>query len=145
MTLNTEHCARSKHYNKSKLFLFNYEIIVGSNIAVIKKTVKNSGFVDGFKSVLSRKKKRDDTLKDDIKTKKVSAKVLGNRFWGSEADNTTESDSVNIEKKYLIKKTSFDYGSKAIFNGKNTDQTSKNSCVKTKKVLGESLSNKFSE
>ncbi|KAG9285605.1 hypothetical protein G9A89_009245 [Geosiphon pyriformis] len=57
----------------------------------------------------------------------------------SETGNTTESESVNIKEKFLVKKTSFDYGEDGIIAGKNLKQTLKSSKIQTKRALGKPL------
>ncbi|KAG9300803.1 hypothetical protein G9A89_003152 [Geosiphon pyriformis] len=97
-------------YDKSKSF-FNYETIVGPVIAVIKKTLKSTGSNGGFKAVVSRKKRKGDVLEE----------------------------SIDIEKKCLIEKTSVDYGESGTFTEGDPDQTPKSLHIKTKKVLKKPL------
>ncbi|KAG9293519.1 hypothetical protein G9A89_005522 [Geosiphon pyriformis] len=53
----------------------------------------------------------------------------------SETGNTTESESVNMKKKFLVKETSFDYGEGGIIAGRNLEQTPKSSKIQTKRAL----------
>ncbi|KAG9297796.1 hypothetical protein G9A89_000101 [Geosiphon pyriformis] len=88
----------------------------------MKKTVESSGSVGGFKTVLSRKKRRSSVLKDNAGAKEGSAKVQSGHSWGSETGYTTESDSVDMEKECLVEETSFDYGEgiiKAMFTSES--------------------------
>ncbi|KAG9291955.1 hypothetical protein G9A89_004893 [Geosiphon pyriformis] len=106
----------------------------------MKKTIKASGSEGGFKTVVSRrKKKKGGVLEKSIDNKKITAKVLGTRSWGSKTGNTTESESIDIEEKCLVEKTSVDYDDNSTFAGRNPDQTPKSLYVKTKKVLGKPL------
>ncbi|KAG9299716.1 hypothetical protein G9A89_013076 [Geosiphon pyriformis] len=100
---------------------------VGCSIAVIKKTVKVSGFNDGFKPVLPRKKRRNSALEDSADDKVVGTKVQNNHSWSSETGNTTESDSIDMEEEYLVEKTNFRQKSGEEFGGVDTDITSKGS------------------
>ncbi|KAG9284330.1 hypothetical protein G9A89_007485 [Geosiphon pyriformis] len=76
----------------------------------MKKSVESSGFVGGFKTVLSRKKRRGGVLEDNTGGKEGSAKVQSGHSWSSETGDTTESDSVDMEEECLVEETSFDYG-----------------------------------
>ncbi|KAG9288899.1 hypothetical protein G9A89_019521 [Geosiphon pyriformis] len=125
-------------YDKSKPF-FDYEATVGSVIAVMKKTIKASGSESGFKAVASRKKRKSGVLEESIDNKGVVAKTLGARSWGSETDDTTESENINMEEECLVEKTSIDYDDNGTFVGEDSDQTPKGLHVKTKKVLGKPL------
>ncbi|KAG9296357.1 hypothetical protein G9A89_014949 [Geosiphon pyriformis] len=100
----------------------------------MKKTVESSGSVGGFKAVLLRKKRRGGVFEDNTGAKKGSAKVQNGHSWSSETGDTTESDSVDIEKECLVEKTSFDYGEDGALVGGDLDQTLKDS-----KVLGKPL------
>ncbi|KAG9294840.1 hypothetical protein G9A89_008532 [Geosiphon pyriformis] len=57
----------------------------------------------------------------------------------SKTGNTIESDSVDIKEKFLIEKTSFNYGKDDIFTGGNSEQTLKSSKIQTKRTLGKLL------
>ncbi|KAG9291035.1 hypothetical protein G9A89_012907 [Geosiphon pyriformis] len=57
-----------------------------------------------------------------------------------EANNTTEFNGVHIKEECLVEEISFNYNNRTTFNGKNTDQMPKSSCVKTKKALKKPLS-----
>ncbi|KAG9296647.1 hypothetical protein G9A89_002918 [Geosiphon pyriformis] len=61
----------------------------------------------------------------------VSDKAVGG-FWGSEAGDTIESNSVNIEEEFLIEKTSVDYGKSNLLKEKDVNQTPKRPKVVTK-------------
>ncbi|KAG9286422.1 hypothetical protein G9A89_014588 [Geosiphon pyriformis] len=112
---------------------------VGSVIAVIKKATKVSGSEDGFKTIMLRKKRKGGVLAESVDNREVANKALGNCSWGSEVGDTTESESIDIEKEYLVEKTSVDYGENGVFAGEDPNQTPKSLCVKTKKVLGKPL------
>ncbi|KAG9290694.1 hypothetical protein G9A89_011657 [Geosiphon pyriformis] len=126
-------------YDKSKLFLLDYEAIVGPSIAVMKKTVESSGSVSGFKAVLSRKKRRGSVLKDNAGAKEGSAKVQSGHSWSLETGDTTESDSVDMEEECLVEETSFNYGEGGALVDGDLDQTPKGSQVTTRKALGKPL------
>ncbi|KAG9293884.1 hypothetical protein G9A89_019222 [Geosiphon pyriformis] len=83
-----------------------------------------SGFNIGVKLVESRKKKKSDVLENNI---------------GSETGDTTESDSVDMEEKFLVEKTSFDYGKDGVLTSGDLKQTFKSSKILTKKALGKPL------
>ncbi|KAG9297554.1 hypothetical protein G9A89_007629 [Geosiphon pyriformis] len=112
---------------------------VGSVIAVMKKTIKVSGSEGGFKAVASKKKRKGGVLEEDIDNKGVAAKALGARLWDSEAGDTTESESIDMEKKCLVEETSVNYDDNGTFTGRDSDQTLKGLYMKTKKVLGKPL------
>ncbi|KAG9290569.1 hypothetical protein G9A89_020939 [Geosiphon pyriformis] len=88
----------------------------------MKKTTKVSGSESGFKVVVSKKKRKGGVLAE-----------------GSETDDTTESESIDMEKKYLVEKTSVDYGESGAFTEGDPNQTPKGLRVKTKKVLEKPL------
>ncbi|KAG9296070.1 hypothetical protein G9A89_011922 [Geosiphon pyriformis] len=112
---------------------------VGSVIAVIKKATKVSGSEGGFKIVVLRKKRKSGVLAESINNSGVADKALSNCSWGSEAGNTTESESIDIEKKCLVEETSVNYGENGAFAEEDPDQMPKSLRVKTKKVLGKPL------
>ncbi|KAG9298571.1 hypothetical protein G9A89_004279 [Geosiphon pyriformis] len=91
----------------------------------MKKTIKAFGSEGGFKAVVSRKKKKEGVLKENIDNK-------GN-------SDTIESESINIKKKCLVEETSVDYDDNGPFAGEDPDQTPKGLHVKTKKMLGKPL------
>ncbi|KAG9288322.1 hypothetical protein G9A89_021353 [Geosiphon pyriformis] len=126
-------------YDKSKLFLLDYETVVGPSIAAMKKIVESSGSVSGFKAVLSRKKRKGSVLEDNAGAKEDSAKMQSGHSWGSETGDTTESDSVDMEEECLVEKTSFDYGEGGALVGGNLDQMPKGLRVTTRKTLGKPL------
>ncbi|KAG9295881.1 hypothetical protein G9A89_006620 [Geosiphon pyriformis] len=84
-----------------------------------------SGSNVGVKPVEFRKKKRGGALKDSIGNKKITAMMPSGHFWRSKTGNTTKSDSVNMEEKFLVKKTSFNYGESSAFTSENSEQTPK--------------------
>ncbi|KAG9286471.1 hypothetical protein G9A89_014637 [Geosiphon pyriformis] len=92
---------------------------VDCNIAVIKKSVKGFGLVTVEKSiekdVASRKKRKDGVLEDSAASELVLSEKAVGGSWESEASNTTESDSINMEKECLVEKTSVDYSKKNLF------------------------------
>ncbi|KAG9306541.1 hypothetical protein G9A89_004738 [Geosiphon pyriformis] len=98
------------------------------------------GFNIGVKFAESRKKKRGGTLENNIGNRKFAvAKMSSGRLWGSETDDTTESDSVNMEEEFLVEETSFDYGEDSILIGRDLEQTPKSSKIQTKRALGKPL------
>ncbi|KAG9290562.1 hypothetical protein G9A89_020932 [Geosiphon pyriformis] len=125
-------------YDKSKPF-FDYKATVGSVIAVMKKAVKVSGSEDGFKTVVSRKKRKGDVLAESVDNKEVANKALGSHLWGSEVGDTTESESIDMEEECLVEETSVDYDENGAFTGGDPNQMPKSLCVKTKKVLEKPL------
>ncbi|KAG9307427.1 hypothetical protein G9A89_017257 [Geosiphon pyriformis] len=96
------------------------------DIAVIKKTATNFGSGEGFRPVLSRKKRKSVALEEGISEKGVLTK-------SSETGDTTKSESIDIEE------TSFDYGESRTIADGDHDQTPKGPGVKTKKALGKPL------
>ncbi|KAG9284521.1 hypothetical protein G9A89_014125 [Geosiphon pyriformis] len=125
-------------YDKTKLF-FDFETTVGPSIVIIKKVVKNSGFGNGFKPVLSRKKRKSVALKEDVGSKGVPTEMPSGHSWGSETGNTTESESINIKEECLVKETSFDYDERGILINEDYEHTPKEPSVKTTKALGKLL------
>ncbi|KAG9305471.1 hypothetical protein G9A89_021189 [Geosiphon pyriformis] len=113
--------------------------IVGSVIAVMKKTAKVSGSESGFKVVASRKKRKGGVLAEGVDNGGVAAGVPGVCSWGSETGDTTESESVDMEEECLVEETNFDYGEGGALAGGNYDQMPTSSKVRTKKTLGKPL------
>ncbi|KAG9284338.1 hypothetical protein G9A89_023595 [Geosiphon pyriformis] len=105
----------------------------------MKKTAKVSGSESGFKAVASRKKRKGGVLAEGIDNRRVAAEVPGVCSWSSETGDTTESESVDMEKECLVEKTSFDYGESGALAGGDYDQMPTSSKVKTKKALGKPL------
>ncbi|KAG9305244.1 hypothetical protein G9A89_001506 [Geosiphon pyriformis] len=105
----------------------------------MKKVVKDSGSGEGFKSVLSRKKKKNVALEEGVGGKIVPFKVISNHSWNSETGDTTKSESINIEKECLMKETSFDYGESGTIANGDHDQMPKEPGIRTKKALGKLL------
>ncbi|KAG9286845.1 hypothetical protein G9A89_012395 [Geosiphon pyriformis] len=114
-------------------------VTIGCSIAVMKKTAKVSGSNNGFRPVLSRKKRRGGILKNGSGGEKVGSKVQNSCLWSSETGDTTESNSINIEKKCLIEETSFNYGKDSALTGSDLNQMLTDSKVKTKKALSKPL------
>ncbi|KAG9290064.1 hypothetical protein G9A89_010370 [Geosiphon pyriformis] len=112
---------------------------VDCSIAVMKKTAKISGSNDGFKSVLPKKKRRGSVLEDGFGGKSIDSKVQNSRSWSLETGDTTESNSINIEKECLVEKTSFDFGEGSAIAEEDPNQTLTGSKVKTKKALSKPL------
>ncbi|KAG9293557.1 hypothetical protein G9A89_005560 [Geosiphon pyriformis] len=125
-------------YDKTKPF-FNFEATVGPNIAIMKKVTKESGSGRGFKPVLSRKKRKGVALKEGVGGKGMLTMVPGGCLWGSETDDITKSESIDMEKECLVEETSFDYGVNGTIANGNHDQMSKEPGIKTKKALGKPL------
>ncbi|KAG9307039.1 hypothetical protein G9A89_003090 [Geosiphon pyriformis] len=105
----------------------------------MKKIAEKSGSDSGFKPVLSRKKKKSVALEEGVSGKRVLAEVSSGHFWGSETGDTTESESIDMEEKCLVEKTSFDYGESGAITNKEHDQTPKGPGITTKTTLGKSL------
>ncbi|KAG9297570.1 hypothetical protein G9A89_007645 [Geosiphon pyriformis] len=89
----------------------------------MKKIIKVSGSENGFKAVVSRKKRKGGVLTEDIDNKEVAAEAPGACSWGSETGDTTKSESINMKKECLVEKTSMPKGL----------------CIKTKKMLEKPL------
>ncbi|KAG9303175.1 hypothetical protein G9A89_001791 [Geosiphon pyriformis] len=105
----------------------------------MKKSAKGFSADTVSKDIASRKKRKDGVLKDDTAQKiVVSNKVIGGS-WGSETENTTESDSVNMEEKFLIEETSVDYEEGNLLEGRDINQTPKGPKVVTKQALDKPL------
>ncbi|KAG9301231.1 hypothetical protein G9A89_012614 [Geosiphon pyriformis] len=113
--------------------------IVGPSIVIMKKIVKDSGFGGGFKPVLPRKKRKGDALEENVGDKRRSAKEPSGHSWGSEIDNTTESDSIDMEEKCLVEETSFDYEENSVLTNGDPNQMPKRPGIKTKKALSKLL------
>ncbi|KAG9297164.1 hypothetical protein G9A89_019445 [Geosiphon pyriformis] len=105
----------------------------------MKKTAKVSGSESGFKVVALRKKRKGGALAEGVDNKGVTAGVPGVCSWDSETGDTTESESVDMEKECLVEETSFDYGEGGVLAGGDYDQTPTSSKVRTKKTLGKPL------
>ncbi|KAG9293049.1 hypothetical protein G9A89_016411 [Geosiphon pyriformis] len=105
----------------------------------MKQMVKSSGFESGFKTVLSRKKRKNSVFEDNAGAEESSAKVQSGCSWGSETGDTTESNSVDMEEECLVEETSFDYGESGALIGGDLDQTPKGSRMTTRKALGKPL------
>ncbi|KAG9298002.1 hypothetical protein G9A89_018830 [Geosiphon pyriformis] len=91
------------------------------------------------KDIASRKKRKDGVLKNGAISKLVLSEKTVGGFWKSEAGNTTESNSVDMEEKCLIKKTSVNYGERSLFMEDNSNQTPKGLRLITKKALDKPL------
>ncbi|KAG9302257.1 hypothetical protein G9A89_008748 [Geosiphon pyriformis] len=119
---------------------------VGCSIAVMKKSVKDFGSVNGEKSieknVASRKKRKSEILKDSATSKLVLSNRAVSGSWGSDAGDTTESDSVDMEEKCLVEETSVNYGEKSLFMKGDSNQTPKSLRLVTKKALSMPLGKK---
>ncbi|KAG9294057.1 hypothetical protein G9A89_004925 [Geosiphon pyriformis] len=99
----------------------------------MKKTTKVSGSNDGFKSVLPKKKRRGGALEDSSDDK-------NSRLWGSKTGDTTESNSINMEKECLMEETSFRQESGEESGGVDTNMMSKGpKRIVTKHTLGKPL------
>ncbi|KAG9294112.1 hypothetical protein G9A89_021471 [Geosiphon pyriformis] len=89
----------------------------------MKKSAKGFSADTISKDVAPKKKKKGWYSKRWCSLENsLSNKVVGGS-WGFETGDTTEFDSVNIEKKFLVKKTSVDYGEKNFLEGKDNNQT----------------------
>ncbi|KAG9291360.1 hypothetical protein G9A89_003464 [Geosiphon pyriformis] len=89
----------------------------------MKKTIKVSGSKCGFKTVVSRKKRKGDVLAEGIDNRGVAAEASSACSWGFETGDTTESESINMKEECLVKETSMPKGLR----------------IKTKKVLEKPL------
>ncbi|KAG9303991.1 hypothetical protein G9A89_005901 [Geosiphon pyriformis] len=105
----------------------------------MKKIAEKSGSGGSFKSVLSKKKRKDVALEENVGGKGALTKVSGGHSWGSETSNTIESESINMEEKCLVEETSFDYEKSGTIINEEHDQTLKEPGIKTKKTLGKPL------
>ncbi|KAG9286483.1 hypothetical protein G9A89_014649 [Geosiphon pyriformis] len=88
-------------------------------MAVMKKSVKGFSKDTVSKDVASRKKRKGGVLKD--------------------TGDTTESDSVDIEREFLIEETSVDYGKRDVFVRMDSNQMPKGPRLVTKQALGKPL------
>ncbi|KAG9293919.1 hypothetical protein G9A89_019257 [Geosiphon pyriformis] len=105
----------------------------------MKKSVKGFSANTVSKDVASRKKRKGGILKNDAAQKMVLFdKIVGNS-WKSETGDIIESNSMDMKKEFLVKKTSVDYGKKNFLEGKNNNQTPKESKIVTKQALGKPL------
>ncbi|KAG9287270.1 hypothetical protein G9A89_008900 [Geosiphon pyriformis] len=82
----------------------------------IKKFVKGFGADTISKDIASKKKRKSGVLKNSAAYEVVLSEKIFSSSWESKAGNTTKFDSVNMEKKYLVEKTSVDYKEKNVFN-----------------------------
>ncbi|KAG9286494.1 hypothetical protein G9A89_014660 [Geosiphon pyriformis] len=120
--------------------MLDYKATIGPSIAVLNKSIIEPSFNIGVKSAESKKKRRSGVLEDNIGNKKfTAAKVSSSHSWSSETGNTTEFNSVNMEKECLVEETSFDFGEGSATVGRDLEQTSKNSKIQTKRALGKLL------
>ncbi|KAG9290935.1 hypothetical protein G9A89_011085 [Geosiphon pyriformis] len=87
----------------------------------MKKITKESGSSGGFKPVLLRKKRKGVALEESVNGKGVLTKMPSEYSWGSKTGNTTKSESIDIEKKYLVEETSFDYDESETIANKDYD------------------------
>ncbi|KAG9307666.1 hypothetical protein G9A89_023231 [Geosiphon pyriformis] len=108
-------------------------------MAAMKKSVKDFSKNTVSKDVASKKKRKGGVLKDSV----VHGMILSDQpvggSWGSEAGDTTESDSIDIEGKFLIKKTSVDYGERDVLEEIDSNQMPKSSRLVAKQALGKPL------
>ncbi|KAG9289673.1 hypothetical protein G9A89_014408 [Geosiphon pyriformis] len=105
----------------------------------MKKIIKDSGSNKSFRPVSSRKKRKSGALEKGVEDKKKSTKMPSGYSWSSETGDTTEFDSIDIEKEYLVEETSFDYSKNSVFVNENLNQMLKEPNIKTKKTLGKPL------
>ncbi|KAG9291371.1 hypothetical protein G9A89_003475 [Geosiphon pyriformis] len=94
----------------------------------MKKSAKGFSANTVSKNIAFRKKRKSGVLKD----------VVGGS-WGFETGDTTESNSVDMEKEFLIEETSVDYGEDDLLEGKNINQIPKGLKMVTKQALGKPL------
>ncbi|KAG9295343.1 hypothetical protein G9A89_013372 [Geosiphon pyriformis] len=117
-----------------------YMTTIGPSVAILTKSIMESGFNIGVKPAESRKKRRGGALKNNIENRKfAAAKTPSGHSWSSETGDITESDSVNIKKEFLVEETSFDYREGDVLTGGNLEQTLKNSKILTKRALSKPL------
>ncbi|KAG9294084.1 hypothetical protein G9A89_015494 [Geosiphon pyriformis] len=126
-------------YDKSKPFLLDYETIVGPSVAVIKESAKSFSADTVSKDIASRKKRKGGVLKDDAAQKMVVFNKVVGSSWESKAEDTTESNNVNMEEEFLIEKISVDYGKGDFLEGRDVNQTPKGPKVVTKQALDKPL------
>ncbi|KAG9290192.1 hypothetical protein G9A89_022168 [Geosiphon pyriformis] len=131
--------ALHKLYDKSKLFLLDYETIVGPSITAIKKSAKGFSADTVSKDIASRKKKKGGVLKDGAAQKMVVFDKMVGSSWRSETGDINESDNMDIKEEFLIEKTSVDYDEDDLLEGKDINQTPKGPRVVTKQALGKPL------
>ncbi|KAG9290246.1 hypothetical protein G9A89_022222 [Geosiphon pyriformis] len=105
----------------------------------MKKSTKGFSVNTVSKDIASRKKRKGGVLKNGAAQKMVVSDKAVSGSWGSEAGNTTKSDSVDMEKEFLIEETSVDYGESDLLKEKDINQTPKGPKVVTKQALGKSL------
>ncbi|KAG9292063.1 hypothetical protein G9A89_017963 [Geosiphon pyriformis] len=79
-----------------------------------------SGSNVGVKLVEFKKKRRSGALEDSVGNRKIVA-------------------ITDMEEKFLVKETSFDYGEGSAFTGRNSEQTPKSLKIQTKRALGKLL------
>ncbi|KAG9295414.1 hypothetical protein G9A89_013443 [Geosiphon pyriformis] len=97
----------------------------------MKESAKGFSADTVSKDIVSRKKRKGGVLKNGAAQKMVGG------FWGSEAGDTTKSNSVDMKEEFLIEKTSVDYGEGDFLKERNI--TPKGPKVVTKQALGKSL------
>ncbi|KAG9288361.1 hypothetical protein G9A89_021392 [Geosiphon pyriformis] len=95
----------------------------------MKKTTKVSGFENGFKVVVLRKKRKGGILAESVDNKEIADKT----------SDTIKSESIDMEEKCLVEKTSVDYSESSTFMEGDPNQMPKSLCIKTKKVLEKPL------
>ncbi|KAG9295124.1 hypothetical protein G9A89_006105 [Geosiphon pyriformis] len=105
----------------------------------MKKAAKVSGSNNSFRSVLPRKKRKGGVLENSSGGESVGSKIQNSHLWGSKTGDTTESNSIDMEEKCLVKETSFDYDKGSVLAKEDSNQTSTGLKVKTKKTLGKPL------
>ncbi|KAG9305916.1 hypothetical protein G9A89_016569 [Geosiphon pyriformis] len=108
-------------------------------MAAMKKSVKSFSVDTVSKDVASRKKRKGDVLKDGVVHDMVLPGKSVGGSWESEAGDTTESDSVDMKKKFLIKETSVDYRKGDVLKRKVCNQMPNGPRLVTKQALGKSL------
>ncbi|KAG9284350.1 hypothetical protein G9A89_023607 [Geosiphon pyriformis] len=109
-------------------------------MTAMKKSVKDFSVNIVSKNVASRKKRKGGVLKDSIVRDMVLPGNSVGSSWGSEAGDTTEFDSVDMKKEFLIEETSVNYGERVVLKGKDSNQMPKSPRLVTKQALGKSLS-----
>ncbi|KAG9286413.1 hypothetical protein G9A89_014579 [Geosiphon pyriformis] len=102
----------------------------------MKKSVKDFSKNTVSKDVASRKKRKEDVLKDGVAHRMVLPDQSVGGSWRSKAGDTTKLDSVNMKREFLIEETSVDYREKDIFEGIDSNQTLKSPRLVTKQALG---------
>ncbi|KAG9296989.1 hypothetical protein G9A89_008575 [Geosiphon pyriformis] len=116
----------------SQSFLFEYKAIIGSDIFVMKEVKKKSLSGAAVVDFFSKKKHKSGLLEESVKMVGISASDISGGTAESINENTIKSESIDMEEKYLVEKTSFQHESEEEFGGNNTK-------IMPKRTLGKPL------